>query len=77
MALRRPLIGQVFLENGYKQKSKDKSEDNKISYCAITVDDCFFAAIRDDKGIQYSIDMLKGAFEELALVREDVITFSG
>ena len=37
-------LTKVFLENGYKLMSKDKcvfakSENNQISYCAITVDD--------------------------------------
>ena len=83
-------LTKVFLENGYKQMSKNKcvfvksesnqqmskkkcvfvkSESNQISYCAITVDDCFFAATRDQEWIQSQVDMLRTAFEELTLER--------
>ena len=75
-------LTKVFLENGYKQMSKDKcvfvkSESNHISYCAITVDDCFFAATRDQEWIQSQVDMLKTAFEELTLERGEVINILG
>ena len=68
-------LTKVFLENGYKQMSKDKcvfvkSENNQISYCAITVDDCFFAATRNQEWIQSQVDMVKTAFEELTLDME-------
>ena len=41
----------VFLRNGYKQLFKDccvlvKRKDDKLSICAITVDDCLFALSR-------------------------------
>ena len=60
-------LTKVFLDHGYKQMSKDqcvlvKSEGNKVSYCAITVDDCFFAMTRDEDWINESIEMLKGAY---------------
>ena len=75
-------LTKVFLENGYKQMSKDKcvfvkSESNHISYCAITVDDCFFAATRNQEWIQSQVDMLKTAFEELTLERGEVINILG
>ena len=75
-------LTKVFLENGYKQMGKDKcvfvkGENNKVSYCAITVDDCFFAATRDEEWIQSSVDMLKRAFDELTLERGDVINILG
>ena len=75
-------LTKVFLENGYTQMSKDKcvfvkSESNQISYCAITVDDCFFAATRDQEWIQSQVDMLKTAFEELTLEHGEVINFLG
>ena len=57
-------LTKVFLEKGYVQMSKDKCgfvkcEHNHVSYCAITVNDCFFAAIRDEERIQSQVDMLK------------------
>ena len=65
-----------------KQMSKDKcvfvkSESNYISYCAITADDCFFAATRDQEWIQSQVDMLKTAFGELTLERGEVINTLG
>ena len=61
-----------------KQMNRDqcvmvKSEGHKISYCAITVGDCFFAITRDEDWIKESIEMLKGAFEELTIERGDSI----
>ena len=63
-------LTKVFLENGYQQMSKDicvfvKCEHNQVSYCAVTVDDCFFAATRDEEWIKSQVDMLKAAFKEL------------
>ena len=53
---------KVFLDNGYRQMSKDqcvmvKVEGGKVSYCAITVDDCFFAITRDEEWINETINM--------------------
>ena len=75
-------LTKVFLDHGYKQMSKDqcvlvKSEGNKVSYCAITVDDCFFAMTRDEDWINESIEMLKGAFEELTVERGESINILG
>ena len=66
----------------YKQMSKDKcvfvkSESNQISYCANTVDDCFFVATRNQEWIQSQVDMLQIAFEELTLERGEVINILG
>ena len=36
-----------------------KVEGNKVSYCAITVDDSFFAITRDEEWINGTINMLK------------------
>ena len=46
-------LTKVFVDNGYRQMSKDqsvmvKTEGSKVSYCAITVDDCFFAITTDE-----------------------------
>ncbi len=54
-----------------------KSENNHISYCALTVDECFFAATRDQEWIQSQVDMLKTAFEELTVERREVINILG
>ena len=51
--------------------------NNQISYCAITVNDCFFAATRDQEWIQSHADMLKTAFEELTLERGEAINILG
>ena len=52
-----------------------KTEGDKVSYSAITVDDCFFANTRDQEGINEAINMLKTAFEELTVERGEVIKF--
>ena len=75
-------LTKVFLNHGYKQMNRDqcvmvKSEGHKISYCAITVGDCFFAITRDEDWIKESIEMLKGAFEELTVERGDSINILG
>ena len=54
---------KTFLANGYKQMGKDKcvlvkSEGNKVSYCAITVDDCFFVTSRDEEWANVGIKRL-------------------
>ena len=54
-----------------------KREGNLVSYCAITVDDCFFAASRDDEWVNFIVNMLKGAFDELNLERGEVIDILG
>ena len=41
------------------------------------MDDCFFAATRDQEWIQSQVDVLKTAFEELTLERGDVINILG
>ena len=73
---------KTFLANGYKQVSKDKcvlvnSEGNKVSYCALTVDDCFFASSRDEEWANMGIKMLEEAFDEVTLERGDVINIVG
>ena len=47
------MLTKVFVENGYKQMEKDKcvlvkSDTGRVCYCAVTVDDCFFVATRDE-----------------------------
>ena len=69
---------KVFLDNGYRQKSKDqcvifKVEGGQVSYCVITVDDCFFEITRDEEWINGTINMLKAAFEELTVERDETI----
>ena len=73
---------KVFLENGYRQMGKDqcvlvKTEGSKVAYCAITVDDCFFAITRDEDWNNESINMLKAAFEELTVERGETINILG
>jgi hypothetical protein len=73
---------KTFLANGYKQMGKDKcvlvkSEGNKVSYCAITVDDCFFVTSRDEEWANMGIKMLEEAFDEVTVERGDVINILG
>ena len=68
----RRLHIKVFMDNGYRQLSKGrcvmvKTEGGKVSYCAITTDDCFFAITKDENWINEAVDMLKRAFEELTV----------
>ncbi len=75
-------LTKVFRDDGYRQMSKDqcvmvKTEGSKVSYCAITVDDCFFAITRDEEWINGAINMLKAAFEELTVERGETINILG
>ena len=68
------MLVKVFVDNGYRQLSKDqcvlvRSEGNKVSYCAITVDDCFFAMSKDPDWINQSVEIFKATFEELTVER--------
>ena len=54
-----------------------KTKGSKVSYCAITVDDCFFAITRDEEWINGAIKMLKAAFEELTVERGETINILG
>ena len=76
------MLTKVFLDKGYIQMDKDKCvlvkrEEGKVSYCAITVDDCFFVTTRDEDWINEQAEMLKRAFEELTLDRGEVINILG
>ena len=76
------MLTKVFVENGYKQMEKDKcvlvkSDAGRVSYCAITVDDCFFVATKDENWILENVKMLEDAFEELTLERGDTINILG
>ena len=55
----------------------DKTEGGKVSYSAITVDDCFFAITKDENWINETIDMLKRAFKELTVERGETINILG
>ena len=54
-----------------------KTEGDKVSYCAITVDDYFFAITKDEEWIAEAIDMLKRAFEELTVDLGETINILG
>ena len=75
-------LTKVFIDNGYHQMSKNrcvmvKTEGDKVSYCSITVDDCFFAITKDEDWIGEAIDMLKRAFDELTVDRGETINILG
>ena len=70
------------MDNGYRLMGKDrcvmvKTEGGKVSYCAITVDDCFFAITKNENWINEAVDMLKRAFEELTVERGETINILG
>ena len=76
------MLTKVFLDGGYQQMAKDKCvlvkrDSGKVSYCAITVDDCFFVTTRDEEWIKGVTTMLEDAFEELTLERGDKINILG
>ena len=76
------MLTKVFVENGYKQMEKDKcvlvkSDAGRVCYCAVTVDDCFFVATRDENWILENVKMLQDAFEELTLERGETINILG
>ena len=76
------LLVQAFLDNGFKQMDKDKcvltkSEGNRVAYCAITVDDCFYATTRDEDWIKECSEFLRTTFEEITLDRGDTINILG
>ena len=76
------MLIKVFLDSGYQQMAKDKCvlvkrDSGKVSYCAITVDDCFFVTTRDEEWIKGVSTMLENAFEELTLERGDTINILG
>ena len=54
-----------------------KSNAGRVSYCAITVDDCFFVATRDENWILENVKTLQDAFEELTLERGETINILG
>ena len=64
---------KVLLDNGYRKDQCVivKTERGEVSYCAITVDGCFFAITRDEE----TINMLKNAFEEFIVERGETIPF--
>jgi hypothetical protein len=53
-------LSETFILNGYVTSRKDKCmfirrEDEKLSFCATTVDDCLFIATKDDEWVQQQI----------------------
>ena len=76
------ILIDVFLRHWYKRCEKDKcvmfkESDGKIAICGITVDDCFFAATRDEEWIQAQIKMLSDAFSEITVERGDELGIVG
>ena len=73
---------KVFVAAGYTQCKKDKCvlvkrHEGKLSICGITVDDCLFAATRDDTWTLQQIKIIADAFEELTTERGDEIGIVG
>jgi len=71
-----------FEKDDYAVSKKDKCvfikrEEDKVSFCAITVDDCLFVCTKDNEWIEQQILMLKTAFQEVTVESGDVIGLVG
>ena len=72
----------TFEVNDYDVSKKDKCvfirrTDNKVAYCATTVDDCLFVTTKDDKWINKQIAMLKDAYEAVEIEQGDELGVIG
>ncbi len=75
-------LADTFTSKGYKTSGKDKClfikyQDDNISMCATTVDDCLFVCNRNDEWIVMQIKMLKDQFEEVTVELGDKIGLVG
>jgi hypothetical protein len=75
-------LKKTFLKNGYHASMKDKCVfikrvEDKVSYCATTVDDCCFVTTKDDLWMNEQIEMLKIAYEVVEVEQGDEIGLIG
>lgn len=75
-------IAKVFVSNGWKKCMKDKCMfvkhvEEKVAMCGLTVDDCLFAAMRNEEWIKEHIDMLYKVFNEITVVCGDELGIVG
>ena len=75
-------LRMTFEKNDYKPSKKDKcvficrSED-KVAFCATTVDDCFFVTTNNETWMQQQIHMLKNAYEVIEVEQGDELGLIG
>ena len=75
-------LTETFKDNGYSQGNKDKCvyikrEGDKVAYCGVTVDDCFFVTSRHDNWKDQQINMLKNKYEEITVEDGDELGLIG
>ncbi len=54
-----------------------KHQNECVSFCGITIDDCLFVCTRDNEWINDQISMLKNAFQEVTVETGDEIGLVG
>jgi hypothetical protein len=72
----------TFNKHDYKTCMKDKcvfvkKVDNKVAYCATTVDDCFFVTTNDEECINKQIEMLRETYEAVDIEHGDQFGLAG
>jgi hypothetical protein len=72
----------TFEKNHYKSSAKDKClfikrADDKVAYCATTVDDCLFITMNNKQRIREQIAMLKEAYETMEVEQDGELGLIG
>ena len=72
----------TFEKNQYKNSAKDKCvfikrTEDKVAFCATTVDDCFFVTTNNEKWIKEQIKMLQDAYEAVDVEQGDELGLIG
>jgi hypothetical protein len=75
-------LTETFENSGYSQSNKDKCvyikrDGDKVAYCGVTVDDCFFVTSRHDNWKNQQINMLKDKYEEITVEDGDELGLIG
>jgi hypothetical protein len=75
-------LKNTFETNEYKTSAKDKCVfikriEDKVAFCATTVDDCFFVTTNDPEWIKEQIKMLQDAYEAVDVEQGDEIGLIG
>jgi hypothetical protein len=75
-------LKNTFKKNEYKTSAKDKCvfikrTQDKVAFCATTVDDCFFVAANDPEWIKEQIKMLQDAYEAVDVEQGDKLGLIG
>jgi hypothetical protein len=75
-------LKNTFEKNEYKTSAKDKCVfikriEDKLAFCATTVDDCFFVTTNDPEWIKEQIKMLQDAYEAVDVELGDELGLIG